>query len=355
MENSHLKRDQFRHKFKRKFTQTAPAKSRTREPPTKTSKNEKRSCLKIATLNVRGLNVILKREKIATWLEKENIDVLAIQETKINVAMAETWKAPKGTKYTIYTSTSIKDKDRELVDNIRTKGKRPTQEQACRSIEKHGVGIIIRNSLFEDIKIESKGGRIIRLESKKSKVAFTSAYAPTTDKEEEELADFYNNLSLTTEEIPSRYKMFILGDFNAQILKRENEFEAELIGKHIFHDQEAHQQLADQWKRKLETARNEFVNFCIEKDLVVANTWFKKKDANLVSYSKEPIPANDPPYNGNRYSQIDYILTKRKWRNNVMDVSNQIDAHLDAFIDHFPIIAKIKCKFKKRSLNRENK
>ena len=80
----------------------------------------------------------------------------------------------------------------------------------------------------------------------------------------------------------------------------------------------------------------------------MANTWFKKKDANLVSYSKEPIPANDPPYNGNRYSQIDYILTKSKWRNNVIDVSNQIDANLDAFIDHFPIIAKIECRFKKK-------
>ena len=39
--------------------------------------------LKVASLNVRGMRVISKREQVVTYMKKNTIDLLCLQETKI--------------------------------------------------------------------------------------------------------------------------------------------------------------------------------------------------------------------------------------------------------------------------------
>eukprot|EP00973_Karenia_brevis_P052213 7255161-Karenia_brevis.AAC.1 len=54
--------------------------------------NGKNRKSKIATLNIQGLNAIGKRQEIEKWMEDKNVDILCIQETKINHNSTESRK-----------------------------------------------------------------------------------------------------------------------------------------------------------------------------------------------------------------------------------------------------------------------
>ena len=45
--------------------------------------------VRIATLNVRGMKQLGKREQIEAWMDRDNIDLLAIQETHLNTSHEE--------------------------------------------------------------------------------------------------------------------------------------------------------------------------------------------------------------------------------------------------------------------------
>lgn len=47
--------------------------------------------IKIVSLNVKGLNHPVKRKKILDYIRKQNADIILLQETKIDAALAESW------------------------------------------------------------------------------------------------------------------------------------------------------------------------------------------------------------------------------------------------------------------------
>ena len=67
--------------------------------------------LRMATINCKGLNILGKREHIINWMRKNNIDVACLQETQISSNSKETING-----YTFYFSSSVKDKDRDIVN-----------------------------------------------------------------------------------------------------------------------------------------------------------------------------------------------------------------------------------------------
>ena len=79
----------------------------------------KKMKIKFATLNIQGPNMIGKRQEIEKWMEEKRIDILCIQETKINCNATE-----KRNGYTWYFSSDVKDADRDKANKMRSCNKK---------------------------------------------------------------------------------------------------------------------------------------------------------------------------------------------------------------------------------------
>ena len=55
--------------------------------------------VEIMSLNVRGLRQDLKRKKIFTWLQKQTIDIILLQETHSTIEIENKWIAEWGGKF----------------------------------------------------------------------------------------------------------------------------------------------------------------------------------------------------------------------------------------------------------------
>ena len=75
--------------------------------------------IKFATLNIQGLNMIGKRQEIEKWMEEKKIDILCIQEAKINCNSTENRKG-----FIWYFSSEVKDADRDKANKMRSCNKR---------------------------------------------------------------------------------------------------------------------------------------------------------------------------------------------------------------------------------------
>ena len=97
---------------------------------------------RIATLNCRGLASISNRERIVHTMQKHNIDILCIQESKVNSNSREVHDG-----YEMFFSSGIKDDDRSKAYDLKRSGTasrdNPEHGRIFRSsIEHLGVGII---------------------------------------------------------------------------------------------------------------------------------------------------------------------------------------------------------------------
>ena len=61
-------------------------------------------------------------------------------------------------------------------------------------------------------------------------ITVIQVYAPTAASTEEDLEDFYNNLTETVEEVPKQEILIVMGDWNAKI-GRENSGWEKVMGK----------------------------------------------------------------------------------------------------------------------------
>ena len=168
-------------KFKtKKVTHTTPTPSTTRKNITKTQ-------LKIATLNVKGFNEASKRQEIERWAEEAGIDILALQETKINATSQE----QRG-KYTAYFSTKIDQAKRDRVEQNRQAGNRPNPEQWRELAEHWGVGIMVKNALVACITdINPINGRMMKISFDTTpRLHVFSVYAPQAGRPTTEKEDF---------------------------------------------------------------------------------------------------------------------------------------------------------------------
>jgi hypothetical protein len=104
---------------------------------------------------------------------------------------------------------------------------------------------------------------------------------------------FWEYLEDMVRGVPSSEKLFIRGDLNGHIGTGRGEFERVHEG---FGYGEQNQEGED------------ILNFAIAYDLMVANTFFRKKKSHLITFS-----------GGQHSSQIDFVLTRREERPNCMD------------------------------------
>ena len=223
------------------------------------------SFLKIATWNVRTLFKIGKLENALLEMKKNQIDILGIAEMR-------------------WTESGSTMKDDYLVTY--SGGEQHTE----------GVGVIIHKKYAAAVMgflPISKRVMVVKLQGKPFDLAIIQAYAPTADKTEEELEEFYADMEKAYKNVKATDILVVMGDFNAKIGKGSVDNHVGSFGL---------------------GSRNErgdrLLEFCMEKDLVIANTLFQQPARRHYTW-KSP---------GDVYrNQIDFIMVRRRYRNSIKD------------------------------------
>ena len=144
------------------------------------------------------------------------------------------------------------------------------------------------------------------------------AYAPTSNAEEAEVVQFYEDLQDPLELTPKKDVLFIIGDWNAKAGSQETPGVTGKFGLGV--QNEAGQRL---------------IEFCQENALVIANILFQQHKRRLYTWTSP---------DGQYQSQTDYILCSQIWRSLY---SQQKQDGADCGSDHELLIAKFRLKLKK--------
>ena len=78
----------------------------------------------------------------------------------------------------------------------------------------------------------------------------------------------------------------------------------------------------------------------------VANTYFQKEDKCKVTYHKKDNTDGGPPWDTERYCELDHCLVRKQWSNSIIDM--QSDPNTNINTDHKMIAIKERQKLKAR-------
>ena len=120
------------------------------------------------------------------------------------------------------------------------------------------------------------------------------AYGPQSGRPDAEKVYFYDEMGSEWDLGSSSEIIVSLGDFNGHVGKCAEGFEGVHRGNGV-------------GKRNAEGKR--LLEFCDERELCVASTWFKKTDKRKITYSAEGCG-----------TEIDFVLVEKKYRKYVRDV-----------------------------------
>ena len=165
----------------------------------------------------------------------------------------------------------------------------------CRA--RNGIGIILSKEWQDKIlKIKRISDRIMtmKLVSGNTMLNIISGYAPQVGCSQQEKDQFYENLESEMRRIPLHEELIIGGDLNGHVGKDRSHFERE-------HGGHGYGQQNPEGESILSFAAQAY-------NLVVANTYFQKKDEHLITYKS-----------GDRCSTVDYIITRREKLKNIKD------------------------------------
>ena len=160
-----------------------------------------------------------------------------------------------------------------------------------------GVGVLLAEEWWEKVlEVVRFSDRIIRIRMTIGKTVFVivCVYAPQANLSKSEKDQFYQMPQGTVAIIPASEQVFVCGDWNRLIRSQSTGFEEEHGGQAI---------------GKRNTEVESVLEFAFAKELVVGNTWFKKKPEHLLTYQS-----------GNAATQIDFILYRRCFRKHVSNV-----------------------------------
>ena len=144
-------------------------------------------------------------------------------------------------------------------------------------------------------------------------------YALTSNAQETEVEQFYEDLQDLLELTLKKDVLFIIGNWNAKVGSQETPGVAGKFGLGV--QNEAGQRL---------------IEFCKENALVIANTLFQQPKRRLYTWTSP---------DGQHRNQIDYILCSQRWRSSIQSAKTRLGA--DCGSDHELPIAKFRLKLKK--------
>ena len=154
----------------------------------------------------------------------------------------------------------------------------------------------------------------VRFQGKPFNITVIQAYAPTSNAEEAEVEQFYEDLQDLLELTPKKDVLFIIGDWNAEVGSQGGKF-----GLGVWNE-----------------AGQRLIEFCQENALVIANTLFQQHKRKLYTWTS--------PF-GQHRNQIDYILCSQRWRSSIQSAKTRQGA--DCGPDHEFLIARFRLKLKR--------
>ena len=159
----------------------------------------------------------------------------------------------------------------------------------------------------------------VRFQGKPFNTTVIQVYVPTSNAEEAEVKQFYEELQDLLELTPKKDVLFIIGDWNAKVGSQETHGVTGKFGLEV--QNEAGQRL---------------IEFCKEKTLVIANTLFQQHKRRLYTWASQ---------DGQHRNQIDYILCSQRWRSSIQSAKTRPGA--DCGTEHELLLAKFRLKLKK--------
>ena len=185
-----------------------------------------------------------------------------------------------------------------------------------------GVGVMLNKKMASCIKgYWTRSDRVIlvKLNGAPFDLNIIQVYAPTCDGSEEEVNQFYGELSEVMEQCKRHEINIVMGDLNSKVGRGRD---GDVVGPWGLGDRN---ERGDEW-----------VEWCNEHQQIVLNTWFRNHPRKLWTW-KSP---------GGRYkNQIDYVTINRRFRSAVTQVRTYPGADCDS--DHVPVVAEVRVKLKK--------
>ena len=161
---------------------------------------------------------------------------------------------------------------------------------------KNGVGILVGKDLADQVvEVRRKSDRIMAIKVLVGSVFVNvvSVYAPQVGLPEETKKLFWEDLDEVTQEVPQTERLYIEGDFNGHIGMEAAGYDG-THGGFGFGERNA--------------GGVSVLDFAVAFDLLVANSFFKKKEDHLVTFKSISCK-----------TQIDYFLTRRENRRSCKD------------------------------------
>ena len=146
----------------------------------------------------------------------------------------------------------------------------------------------------------------IRLQGKPFNITVIQVYAPTSNTEEAEVEQFYEDLQDLLALTPKKDILFIIGDWNAKVGSQETPGVTGKFGLGVQNE-----------------ARQRLIEFCQENALVIVNTFFQQHKRRLYTWISP---------DGQHQNQIDYILCSQRWRSSTRSTKTRPGA--DCGSDH---------------------
>lgn len=253
----------------------------------------------MGTLNTNTLLKVGKLKQLTKTMDKFNIKILAIQETRFS------------------------DENHFNSENYRIYKGKPAITIPGRNLKLFGTGFVVHKSILDSVMdFTSKSERISTLTIRSGNKAYTlvNAHAPTNNynrKNPQMIEEFWEDLEETTSKIHMKHVKVLLGDFNAQ-LGRERKFR-DTTGKYTAH------------KRTNKNGEN-LINFCRNFDLKIMSTQFQKPHNKLRTWKS--------PNNALGEFQIDHIAISKKNVREIMNVRTR-----KGFFESDHHLLQIKAKF----------
>ena len=139
-------------------------------------------------------------------------------------------------------------------------------------------------------------------------------YDPTSNVEEADVEQFYEDLQNLLELTPKKDVLFIIGDWNAKVGSQEIPGVTGKFGLGV----------QDETGQRL-------IEFCQQNTLVIANTLFQQHKRRLYTWTSP---------DGQYQNQIDYILCSQRWGSSIQSAKTRPGA--DCGTDHELLIAKFR-------------
>ena len=152
---------------------------------------------------------------------------------------------------------------------------------ACRKVK---VGSAFWDYLIQHLKNE----RMISIlfQGKPFNITVIQVYAPTSNAEEAQVEQFFEDLQGLLELTSKKYVLFIIGDWNARVGSQETRGVTGKFGLGVQNE-----------------AGKRLIEFCQKNTLIIANTVFQQQKKRLYTWTSP---------DGQHRNQIDYILCSQR-------------------------------------------